>query len=54
MIAEAEQRLTAIAPFIPIAQPVRWSLAAPGLPGFQLNTRAIHPLVPLMGNQKGR
>lgn len=54
MISEAEQRLTALAPFIPIAQPVRWSLAAPDLPGFRLNPRAIHPLAPLIGNQKGR
>jgi len=54
MIAEAEQRLTAIAPFIPIAQPVRWSLAAPELPGFRVNARAIHPLAPLIGNQNGR
>lgn len=54
MISEAEQRLTAIAPFIPIAQPVRWSLAAPDLPGFRQNPRAIHPLFPLIGNQSGR
>lgn len=54
MIGEAEQRLTALAPFIPIAQPVRWSLAAPDLPGFRLNARAVHPLAALIGNQKGR
>ncbi|ATE66963.1 ABC transporter substrate-binding protein [Rhizorhabdus dicambivorans] len=54
MIAEAEQRLAAIAPFIPIAQPVRWSLARPDLPGFRLNPRAVHPLPPLIGNQNGR
>ncbi len=54
MIAEAEQRLTAIAPFIPIAQPVRWSLAAPDLAGFRLNAHAVHPLAPLIGNQKAR
>lgn len=54
MIAEAEQRLAAIAPFIPIAQPLRWSLAAPDLPGFRLNARAVHPLAPLIGNQSGR
>ncbi|KKC24150.1 ABC transporter substrate-binding protein [Sphingomonas sp. SRS2] len=54
MISEAEQRLTALAPFIPIAQPLRWSLAAPGLPGFRLNARAIHPLAPLIGNQNSR
>lgn len=54
MVAEAEQRLTAIAPFIPIAQPVRWSLAAPDLAGFRLNAHAVHPLAPLIGNQKAR
>ncbi|KRB82738.1 ABC transporter substrate-binding protein [Sphingomonas sp. Root710] len=54
MISEAEQRLTALAPFIPIAQPVRWSLASPDLPGFRLNARAIHPLFPLIGNQSSR
>jgi len=54
MLAEAEQRLAAIAPFIPIAQPYRWSLAAPDLPGFRLNARALHPLAPLIGNQNGR
>lgn len=54
MIAEAEQRLAAIAPFIPIAQPLRWSLAQPDLPGFRLNPRAVHPLAPLIGNQNGR
>jgi peptide/nickel transport system substrate-binding protein len=54
MIAEAEQRLAAIAPFIPIAQPLRWSLAQPDLPGFRLNQRAVHPLAPLIGNQNGR
>lgn len=53
-VAEAEQRLTALGPFIPLAQPVRWSLAAPGLNGFQANSRAIHPLAPLMGNQRRR
>lgn len=54
MIAETEQRLTAIAPFIPIAQPVRWSLAPPDLPGFRLNARAVHPLAPLIDRQKNR
>ncbi len=54
MIAETEAKLAALGPFIPIAQPVRWSLAAPELPGFQLNARAAHPLVALIGNQSGR
>ncbi len=53
-VAEAEQRLTALGPFIPLAQPVRWSLAAQGLNGFQTNSRAVHPLAPLMGNQRRR
>lgn len=53
-IAEAEQRLTALGPFIPLAQPVRWSLAPPGLRGFQANSRAIHPLAPLLRNQRDR
>jgi len=43
-LADAEQRLTAITPFIPVAQPIRWSLAAPTLAGFRTNPRAAHPL----------
>lgn len=54
MITDTEARLAAIAPFIPIAQPVRWSLAAPDLPGFKLNPRAVHPLAPLIGNKSNR
>jgi len=51
LIAEAERRLAAIAPFIPLAQPVRWSLAVRELEGFRPNARAIHPLAPLIRNQ---
>ena len=54
MLAESERRLAVIAPFIPLAEPVRWSLAAPGLSGFNVNSRAVHPLAPLIGNQSGR
>lgn len=54
MLAESERRLAAIAPFIPLAEPVRWSLVKPGLAGFSLNSRAVHPLAPLIGNQSGR
>ena len=54
MIAETEERLAATAPFIPLAQPVRWSLAAPDLPGFRINALAVHPLAPLIGNKTGR
>jgi peptide/nickel transport system substrate-binding protein len=48
-IREAEDRIAAAVPFIPIAQPVRWSLVAPGLDGFATNVRATHPLPPLIG-----
>lgn len=48
MIRDAERQLIDTAPFIPIAQPVRWSLAAQGLPGFRANSRAIHPLPALI------
>ncbi len=54
LIAETEAKLAAIGPFIPIAQPVRWSLAAPDLRGFQPNSRAAHPLAPMIGNQNNR
>lgn len=54
MLAESERRLAIIAPFVPLAEPVRWSLAAPGLAGFSLNSRAVHPLAPLIGNQNSR
>lgn len=48
LIAEAEQYLATIAPFIPIAQPVRWSLVSPQRSGFKANMRGIHPLPPLI------
>lgn len=50
LLMEAEARLASITPFIPLAQPVRWSLAAPTLPGFRPNVRAIHPLAELITN----
>jgi oligopeptide transport system substrate-binding protein len=43
-IAEADAALTADAAFIPIAQPLRWSLVALRLDAWQRNTRAWHPL----------
>jgi len=48
MMRDAEERLIAITPFIPIAQPVRWSLAQPALPGFRTNSLGIHPLAALI------
>ena len=43
-IAEADAALAADTPFIPLARPLRWSLVAPRLTGWQPNTRAWHPL----------
>jgi oligopeptide transport system substrate-binding protein len=49
-LAEADLRLAEIVPFIPLAQPLRWSLIAPGLNGFQTNARGVHPLDHLRGS----
>lgn len=46
-IAEADVALTADATYIPIAQPLRWSLVALRLRAFQPNARAWHPLTHL-------
>ncbi|AQR75471.1 ABC transporter substrate-binding protein [Sphingomonas sp. LM7] len=43
-IAEADAALTADAAYIPLAQPLRWSLVALRLEAWQRNTRAWHPL----------
>jgi len=43
-IAEADAALAADATYIPIAQPLRWSVVAVRLGGWQRNTRALHPL----------
>jgi peptide/nickel transport system substrate-binding protein len=43
-IAEADAALTADTAFIPIAQPLRWSLAALRLEAWQGNARGWHPL----------
>jgi peptide/nickel transport system substrate-binding protein len=37
LLADADRILTATAPFVPIAAPVRWSLVSPRLTGFQPN-----------------
>ncbi len=46
-IAEADLALTAAHRYIPIAQPLRWSVAALRLSAFQTNPRAWHPLTHL-------
>jgi len=51
-IAEADMALTADAAYIPIAQPLRWSLVAVRLRAFQPNVRAWHPLTHL--REKGQ
>lgn len=43
-IAEADAALTADSSYIPIAQPLRWSLVALRLDAWQRNTRGWHPL----------
>lgn len=43
-LADADARLTEITAFMPLAQPVRWSLVARPLRAFQENKRAVHPL----------
>jgi ABC-type transport system substrate-binding protein len=47
MLAEAEQRLTAMEGFIPLGAPVRWSLVRGDIEGFAENRWALHPLLPL-------
>ncbi|HEY0622038.1 ABC transporter substrate-binding protein [Sphingomonas sp.] len=46
-IADADMALTTDAAYIPIAQPLRWSLVALRLRAFQPNARAWHPLTHL-------
>lgn len=43
-IADADLKLAEIVPFIPIARPLRWSLASPRATGFRTNERGVHPL----------
>jgi peptide/nickel transport system substrate-binding protein len=43
-LTDADQRLAEVSPFIPIAQPLRWSLVSPRLGDFQENARGRHPL----------
>ncbi len=44
LLADAESELQSLRSFIPIAHPLRWSIAREGLLGFNPNPRAIHPL----------
>ena len=42
-IAQADELLGRLTPFIPLATPIRWSLVAPRLNGFRPNPFARHP-----------
>lgn len=44
LLGEAEIELQQLRNFIPLANPLRWTLARDGLLGFAPNARAIHPL----------
>ncbi|MFW2830701.1 ABC transporter substrate-binding protein [Sphingomonas sp. ID0503] len=46
-LAQADRILVGTVPFIPLARPLRWSLAYK-LDGFQANRRGVHPLRPLV------
>jgi peptide/nickel transport system substrate-binding protein len=41
-LATADQILTGLTPYIPLATPVRWSLVTPRLTGFRPNMFARH------------
>lgn len=44
MLREADRLITANAPFIPLARPLRWSLVGPRLTAWRESPRAFHPL----------
>lgn len=50
-LAQAHQLLAAATPFIPLTAPVRWSLVAPRLTGFQPNPFARHPAATLIAEE---
>ncbi|MGE0775476.1 MAG: ABC transporter substrate-binding protein [Sphingomonadaceae bacterium] len=51
-IADADLRLTELVPYIPIAQPLRWSLVAPRVTEFVANNRGVHPLNHLVADTR--
>jgi ABC-type transport system substrate-binding protein len=44
LLGEAELALQSLRNFIPLGNPLRWSLARNGLKGFAANPRGLHPL----------
>lgn len=51
LLAEADRMLVAGAAFIPIGQPIRWSLRSQRLNGFRTNPFALHAPTELIGRQ---
>ena len=49
LYAKVEEMLVEHYNFIPIAVPIRWSIAKQGQRGFAVNSRGWHPLNPLVG-----
>ena len=47
LLSDADRQLTELVPFIPLAQPLRWSLVAPRLDAWRDNALAVHPLAHL-------
>lgn len=47
-IAEVEIQMTRFNNYIPLGQPIRWSLVRGGIDGFTPNPIALHPLLPLL------
>ncbi|MBC2665071.1 ABC transporter substrate-binding protein [Novosphingobium flavum] len=47
LLAEAEAELTSANVFIPLGEPVRWTLVRGTIPGFASNSAGFHPLPPL-------
>ena len=52
LMEEAETVLIRFSPFIPLATPLRWSVASPRLTGLRPNSRGQHPLNRLLAPPK--
>jgi peptide/nickel transport system substrate-binding protein len=52
LLGQAEAMLADAVPFLPIAQPLRWSLVAPHLAGFRENPRGVHPFNHLLREER--
>jgi oligopeptide transport system substrate-binding protein len=50
-LATADQLLSALTPFIPIAAPIRWSMVSPRINGFRPNAFVHHPAGTLIAQE---